>query len=69
MYFRFSLETDASPEQAFRAFTDFSDRRLEVWSKTLGGTGDIKIIPRTDGGSTVHVELDHRAEGEAGPSC
>jgi hypothetical protein len=35
MYFRFRLETKATPEQAFRAFTDFSDRRLTVWKKTL----------------------------------
>lgn len=35
MYFRYSLETDATPEQVFRAFTDFSDRRLDVWRKTL----------------------------------
>jgi len=35
MLFRFSLETKATPEQVFDAFTDFSDRRLEVWRKTL----------------------------------
>ena len=35
MYFRCSLETTATPEQVFRAFTDFSDRRLDVWKKTL----------------------------------
>lgn len=35
MRFRFHLETTATPDQAFRAFTDFSDRRLEVWSRTL----------------------------------
>src|SRR4051812_40160912 len=104
MYFRCSLETDATPEQVFRAFTDFSDRRLDVWRKTLdpkkyelrehgdtwavaregsagtkiwvllryewpepgtihwsvldsdhcaGGTGDITIVGRPGGGSTV----------------
>jgi hypothetical protein len=38
MYFRFRLTTNASPEQAFRAFTDFSDRRLAVWRTTLDPT-------------------------------
>ena len=35
MRFRFHLETTATPDQVFRAFTDFGDRRLEVWSRTL----------------------------------
>jgi len=35
MYFRYSLDTRATPEQVFRAFTDFSDHRLTVWRKTL----------------------------------
>ena len=35
MLFRFHLDTTATPDQVFRALTDFSDRRLEVWSKTL----------------------------------
>ena len=35
MRFRFHLETTATPDQVFRAFTDFSDRRLAVWSKSL----------------------------------
>ncbi|WP_138731793.1 SRPBCC family protein [Modestobacter excelsi] len=35
MIFRFHLETTATPDQVFRAFTDFSDRRLEVWKKSL----------------------------------
>lgn len=35
MLFRFHLETTATPAQVFRALTDFSDRRLEVWSRTL----------------------------------
>ncbi len=111
MYFRYSLETDATPEQVFRAFTDFSGRRLDVWRKTLdpkkyelrehgdtwavvkegsagtkmwvllryewqepgtihwsvldsdhcdGGTGDITIVPRIGGGSTVNVVFDHQ---------
>jgi hypothetical protein len=33
--FRFSFETVATPEQVFDAFTDVSDRRLEVWRRTL----------------------------------
>lgn len=32
---RFELTTKASPEQVLRAMTDFSDRRLEIWRKTL----------------------------------
>ena len=35
MRFRYSLETTATPEQVFVAFTDFSPHRLEVWSRTL----------------------------------
>jgi len=35
MLFRYSLETTATPEQVVRAFTDFSDRRLQVWRRTL----------------------------------
>lgn len=35
MRFQFHLETKATPEQAFRAFTDFSRRRVDIWSKTL----------------------------------
>ena len=32
---RFEVVTRASPEQARRAFTDFSDRRLQIWDRTL----------------------------------
>jgi hypothetical protein len=32
---RFDLMTRASPEQVLEAMTDFTDRRLEIWSKTL----------------------------------
>ena len=35
MRFRYSLTTTATPEQVFTAFTDFGERRLEVWRKTL----------------------------------
>ena len=35
MTFRYSLETTATPDQVFRALTDFSDRRLEIWEGTL----------------------------------
>jgi hypothetical protein len=35
MGFRFSLDTRAAPAEVFRAFTDFSDRRLVVWKKSL----------------------------------
>jgi hypothetical protein len=33
--FGFGLEARGTHEQVFTAFTDFSDRRLEVWAKTL----------------------------------
>jgi hypothetical protein len=32
---RFDLTTQASPEQVRRAFTDFSERRLRTWRRTL----------------------------------
>jgi hypothetical protein len=32
---RFDLETRASPDQVRRALTDFSDRRLRTWHRTL----------------------------------
>ncbi|WP_448615778.1 SRPBCC family protein [Modestobacter sp. URMC 112] len=35
MLVRYSLQTRATPEQVVRAFTDFSDRRLQVWRRTL----------------------------------
>ncbi|WP_422934034.1 SRPBCC family protein [Sinomonas sp. P47F7] len=35
MRLHFTLDTPATPEQAFRAFTDFGARRLEVWKITL----------------------------------
>jgi hypothetical protein len=35
MRFRYSLATRATPEQVFSAFTDVSDRRLEIWRRTL----------------------------------
>ena len=34
-YMRFDLETRASPEQVRRALTDFTDRRLRIWHRTL----------------------------------
>jgi hypothetical protein len=32
---RFDITTHASPAQVLEAMTDFSDRRLEIWEKTL----------------------------------
>jgi hypothetical protein len=32
---RFEVTTDASPEQVRRALTDFTDRRLQIWNRTL----------------------------------
>jgi hypothetical protein len=104
---RFELTTNASPDQVLRAMTDFTDRRLEIWNKTLDpqvyelrelgetwavaregsprvpywvvvrydwsdpavirwteletnhgdpGAGSMRIEPRAEGGSRVHVE-------------
>ncbi len=35
MLFRYRFETRAAPGRVFEAFTDFGDRRLEVWRATL----------------------------------
>ena len=32
---RFELTTRATPEQVLRALTDFTEHRLEIWSRTL----------------------------------
>ncbi|WP_433365174.1 hypothetical protein ACQPZX_35345 [Actinoplanes sp. CA-142083] len=32
---RFDVETKASPEQVRQAFTDFTERRPRIWSRTL----------------------------------
>lgn len=32
---RFDVDTKASPEQVHRALTDFTDRRLQIWNRTL----------------------------------
>lgn len=32
---RFDVTTRASPEQVWRALTDFTDQRLQIWSRTL----------------------------------
>ena len=32
---RFDVDTKASPEQVRRAFTDFTDRRPQIWNRTL----------------------------------
>ncbi len=42
---RFDLETRASPEQVRRALTDFTDRRLQIWSRTLDpGTYELRDV-------------------------
>jgi hypothetical protein len=35
---RFDVTTHASPEQVRRALTDFTDRRLQIWNRTLDPT-------------------------------
>ena len=48
---RFDLVTRASPEQVLEAMTDFTDRRLEIWNKTL----DPKIYEVRELGDTCAV--------------
>ena len=36
---RFDVDTRASPEEVRRALTDFTDRRLRIWSRTLDPKG------------------------------
>ncbi len=45
---RFDLETKASPEQVRRALTDFTERRLQIWNRTL----DPKTYELRDQGPT-----------------
>ena len=35
---RFDFTTRASPEQVFQALTDFTESRLQTWSRTLDPT-------------------------------
>ena len=35
MRMRCTFDTQADPEQVLRAYTDFTDRRLEIWRETL----------------------------------
>jgi hypothetical protein len=72
MLFRFHFETTATPEQAFRAFTDFSDRRLAVWSKSLDPTkyevrerGDTSAVAR-EGSAGTRMWVLLRYEWEPG---
>ena len=60
MLFRFTLDTKAAPDEVFRAFTDFSDRRLTVWKRTL----DPKKYELRELGDTWAVAK----EGSAGTS-
>lgn len=55
---RFELTTAASPEQVRRALTDFSDRRPEIWHRTL----DARKYELRDQGDTWAVAR----EGTAG---
>ncbi len=48
---RFALTTQASPDQVLRALTDFTDRRVEIWSRTL----DPKTYELRDLGDTWAV--------------
>ena len=50
---RFDVSTQASPEQVLRALTDFTDRRLQIWNRTLDpktyqvrGLGDSWAVAR-----------------------
>jgi hypothetical protein len=45
---RFDVTTRASPEQVRDALTDFTDRRLEIWSRTLDpGTYEVRALGDT----------------------
>ena len=48
---RFDFTTRASPEQVLRALTDFTDARLETWSRTL----DPKTYELRESGQTWAV--------------
>lgn len=48
---RFELVTKASPEQVRRAMTDFTDRRLQIWHRTL----DPRTYELRDSGDTWAV--------------
>jgi hypothetical protein len=48
---RFDVDTKASPEQVRRAFTDFTDYRLQIWNRTL----DPKTYELRDHGETRAV--------------
>ena len=71
--FRYSFHTRATQEQAFEAFTDFSDRRLEIWKGTLDPKkyelreqGDSWAVAREgSGGMNVWVELRYEWEAPA----
>jgi hypothetical protein len=72
MPFRFHLETRATPDQVFRAFTDFTDRRVEVWSKSLDPEkyevherGDTSAVAR-EGSAGTRIWVLLRYEWEPG---
>lgn len=48
---RFDVDTNASPEQVRCALTDFTDRRLQIWNRTL----DPKTFELHDHGETWAV--------------
>ena len=50
-HMRFDIKTKASPEQVLRALTDFTDARLQIWSRTL----DPKTYELRDSGQTWAV--------------
>ena len=71
MRVHFRLDTHASPEQVFAAFTDVSERRLEVWSTTLDpATYEVRepgagwAVVR-EGGAGVHLWVALRYEWAA----
>ena len=54
---RFEIITHASPEQVLRALTDFSERRPQVWSRTL----DAKTYELRELGDTWAVARESTA--------
>ena len=54
---RFTVTTEASPDQVLRALTDFTDRRPEIWSRTL----DPKVYELRELGDTWAVAREGTA--------
>lgn len=61
---RFDIATQASPELALRALTDFSDERLRIWARTL----DPATYELREHGDSWAVARETRAAARFTPS-